>query len=325
MSHGFVGGDVISVARKVQSTKRVARATKKVARGKVAGAKASAAKKTGTTAGRGKKKVAAKKARQVSAGGKRKKVASKTKNATGKRPTSKKVAGKKTAGKKTAVATASAKRRKKKSVKKSVKKAVAKKVVRKSTAKKSVLSSRGSAAKKTSRNSLGSKKANPTASRAKKRLVGIFARSNPRSATSQDPIQFPEESRKIPKTHLSRKELREFRELLLRKRSELAGDVRHMSRPNNSSGRGFGEKPAMPIHMADVGTDNFEHEFTLGLIENEQGRIRQIDESLERIAARTYGVCVATFKPISHARLRAKPWAKFCIEYARAREEGRVR
>ena len=50
----------------------------------------------------------------------------------------------------------------------------------------------------------------------------------------------------------------------------------------------------------------------------------EIDDALERIENKTYGVCVATHRPISDARLLAKPWAKYCIEYARAREEGRA-
>ncbi|MHC4234990.1 MAG: TraR/DksA family transcriptional regulator, partial [Planctomycetota bacterium] len=81
---------------------------------------------------------------------------------------------------------------------------------------------------------------------------------------------------------------------------------------------------SMPIHMADIGSDNWEQEFTLGLIDNERLLLREIDEALQRINANTYGICLATRKPISAARLRAKPWAKYCIEYARLREQGRV-
>ena len=144
------------------------------------------------------------------------------------------------------------------------------------------------------------------------------------SATSQDPIQFPEESRKLPKSPLSAKELREFRELLLAKRAELCGDVERLtSEALNSDGVG-GEQSNMPIHMADLGTDNWEREFTLGLIASERALVREIDEALERIENKTYGVCLGTMNPIDKARLRAKPWAKYCIEYARAREEGRV-
>ena len=52
--------------------------------------------------------------------------------------------------------------------------------------------------------------------------------------------------------------------------------------------------------------------------------VREIDDALARIEAKTYGVCLATRKRISKARLRAKPWAKYCIEHARKRELGLV-
>ena len=145
------------------------------------------------------------------------------------------------------------------------------------------------------------------------------------TATSQDPIQFPEQRQKKVKTHLSAKELRGFKELLLHKREELAGDVERLtSEALRGSGQGDNDHTSMPIHMADVGSDAWEQDFTLGLIANEESRVREIDDALERIADRTYGVCLATHKKITDARLRAKPWAKYCIDYARMREEGRA-
>jgi len=135
-----------------------------------------------------------------------------------------------------------------------------------------------------------------------------------------------EDGRKLPKTKLSRKELREFRELLLAKRRELVGNVGNLT--DEALGRNrrdaSGDLSAMPIHMADLGSDNWEQEFTLGLIDNERKLLREIDEALARIEDGTYGVCLATHTPITPERLRAKPWAKYCIEYARARESGRV-
>lgn len=127
----------------------------------------------------------------------------------------------------------------------------------------------------------------------------------------------------VPKTQLKAKELREYKQLLLRKRAELAGDVLQLTNVvTKRTGEGA-DHSAMPIHMADLGSDNWEQEFTLGLIANERDRIRDIDDALERIEDKSYGVCLATHKPISQARLHAKPWAKYCIDYARAREKGR--
>jgi len=144
-------------------------------------------------------------------------------------------------------------------------------------------------------------------------------------ATSQDPIQFPEETRPLPKTHLSAKELREFKLLLSAKRTELCGDVERLTAEAfHHVEEGGNERSAMPIHMADLGSDNWEQDFTLGLIDTERLLVTEIDEALKRIDEKTFGICVATHNKISLARLRAKPWAKYCIEYARAREEGRA-
>lgn len=128
---------------------------------------------------------------------------------------------------------------------------------------------------------------------------------------------------KMEQSRLTPKELEEFRQMLLAKRQQLVGDVSHLedeaihSRHPGSSG-----SSSMPIHMADIGSDTWEQELTLGLIENERGLLREIDEALERIKDGLYGICMATGKPITKARLRAKPWAKYCIEYARKRELG---
>lgn len=171
-------------------------------------------------------------------------------------------------------------------------------------------SAKTAAVRKTARKKEGSAKASGT--------------SSPSPAASQDPIPLLDQT-PLPKTHLKAKELRGFRELLLHKRAELAGDVQGLRQEALSEkGQGHWERSTMPIHMADLGSDNWEQEFTLGLLANEQALVREIDEALSRIENKTYGVCLETHKEISQARLRAKPWAKYCIEYARAREEGRA-
>ncbi len=78
----------------------------------------------------------------------------------------------------------------------------------------------------------------------------------------------------------------------------------------------------MPIHMADIGTDTYDQDFILGLAETERQGLREIDEALQRIESRTFGICQMTGKPIPKARLNAKPWAKYTIEAAREVERG---
>ncbi len=122
------------------------------------------------------------------------------------------------------------------------------------------------------------------------------------------------------KTKLSKTELTKFRDLLILRRREIVGMVSGLeTEALRSSG---GNLSNMPMHMADVGTDVFEQDFTLGMAAQERELIVQIDAALQRIEDRTYGVCQATGKPIPKARLNAKPWAKYTIEAARAIERG---
>ena len=46
---------------------------------------------------------------------------------------------------------------------------------------------------------------------------------------------------------------------------------------------GTGNLSNVPLHMADLGTDNYDQEFTLGLIENEQGTLELVNEALDRM------------------------------------------
>ena len=137
-------------------------------------------------------------------------------------------------------------------------------------------------------------------------------------ATSQVEVGPPSESQlKKVKTGLSRKDLMQYKQLLLGKRDELLGDVASLETEIQNSG---GNLSNVPLHMADVGSDNYEQEFTLGLVASERQMLREIDEALIRITGHYYGVCLETAQPISRSRLDAKPWAKYCIEVAREKE-----
>ena len=123
---------------------------------------------------------------------------------------------------------------------------------------------------------------------------------------------------------LNARELEHFRDLLLQKRRELVGDMGQMEREALRSAGGS-NLSNLPLHMADMGTDNYEQEFTLGLVEKERHLLREINSALAKIMDGTYGICEGTAKPISKVRLEAQPWARFSIEYARQMEKGFIR
>jgi DnaK suppressor protein len=122
------------------------------------------------------------------------------------------------------------------------------------------------------------------------------------------------------KTKLNKKELDEYKALLMLKRRQLVGMLHGMEdEALRSSG---GNLSTMPLHMADIGTDTFDQDFTLGMAETERALLDEIDAALGRIENKTYGVCQLSGKPIPKARLEAKPWAKYSIEAAKLLERG---
>jgi DnaK suppressor protein len=119
-------------------------------------------------------------------------------------------------------------------------------------------------------------------------------------------------------------ELELFRETLQGLRARLRGDLDQMTdealrRDNNG---GTGNLSNVPLHMADLGSDNYDQEFTLGLIENEQTTLELVNEALRRMAEGTFGLCAECSEPISKPRLQAIPYAKHCIQCARKLENG---
>jgi len=129
---------------------------------------------------------------------------------------------------------------------------------------------------------------------------------------------------KTKKSHLSAADLKRFQQMLLNKRQEIIGNVNEMKNEalNKSRLDASGDLSSMPIHMADIGTDNYDQEFALGLMDSERKLLREIDDALQRIENRTYGICEGTGKPIRKARLEAQPWAKYSVEYAQMLEQG---
>ena len=88
------------------------------------------------------------------------------------------------------------------------------------------------------------------------------------------------------------------------------------------AGGGSGNLSSVPLHMADLGTENYDQEFTLGLIQNEQGTLDQINEALDRMERGTYGRCVECGELVGKSRLQAIPYTRHCIGCARKLEGG---
>jgi len=118
-------------------------------------------------------------------------------------------------------------------------------------------------------------------------------------------------------------ELENFKEKLLVIRARLRGNVINMVDVALNKNRmdSSGDHSAMPIHMADIGSDNFEQEQTLSFMQSEHGLLEMVDEALARVKEGTYGICEGCECRIPKARLNAIPYAVKCVKCAASDEQ----
>ena len=122
---------------------------------------------------------------------------------------------------------------------------------------------------------------------------------------------------------LKKTELDEYKTLLINLQARLRGDVQHLADGALNRGDGDGDSKS-PTHIAELGTDNYEQDFSLRFVENEQEILEQIGLALKKIDAGTYGLCEKCLedgKPPAKAaivkeRLKAITFCKVCIHCA---------
>ena len=119
---------------------------------------------------------------------------------------------------------------------------------------------------------------------------------------------------------LSEEQLEQFRQLLLARRRRILSSVEAMEKEAlKQSGQAFSVD-----HMADHGSDNFEQDFTLSLVEEERKELGEIDAALQRVRDGSYGICAGTGEPIALDRLEAIPYTRHSIEHQRKVEAGEI-
>jgi len=126
--------------------------------------------------------------------------------------------------------------------------------------------------------------------------------------------------RNINKSGLTREDITRFKTCLLAKRNEILNNVYCMEDETLRKNRT--DLSNMPLHMADAGSDTFEQENTLGLMDSERRLLQEINDALDRIEDSTYGICEGGEEPIPKARLEAIPWARYCVICASLSEKG---
>ena len=68
-------------------------------------------------------------------------------------------------------------------------------------------------------------------------------------------------------------------------------------------------------HPADSASSTEGRTRDLGLLEQIEGELRDVEEALRRLDEGTYGVCVVCGRPIPDERLEASPMARYDVEH----------
>ena len=91
-----------------------------------------------------------------------------------------------------------------------------------------------------------------------------------------------------------------------------------------SESENLGELSDVDQHPADIGTETFERERDISILEQVEGELADVERALQRLDEGTYGRCEACGEPIDEERLEALPAARFCVKHqARAEKETR--
>jgi DnaK suppressor protein len=115
---------------------------------------------------------------------------------------------------------------------------------------------------------------------------------------------------------LDRKTITRFRKILLKEREQIVGEVKQIVESSNEMGQDGIQD------IGDEAANIYNKQILLSLNENERMRLKEVDESLDRIENGTYGICEECGGPISLKRLEVRPVAKYCVPCLTKLEKG---
>ena len=86
----------------------------------------------------------------------------------------------------------------------------------------------------------------------------------------------------------------------------------------------FSELSSVDQHQADMGTETFEREKDLSILESVESELADVEHALRRLDEGTYVTCEACGRPIDAERLEALPAARLCRDDQAKAEVGGV-
>jgi RNA polymerase-binding transcription factor DksA len=105
------------------------------------------------------------------------------------------------------------------------------------------------------------------------------------------------------------------RKRLEQERTRLQGIRDDLTRQRDeSTSEGAGELSSVDQHPGDSGSETFELEKTVSLLDQVQEELQELEAAFQRLEDGSYGRCQACGRPIGDERLEAMPATRFCVE-----------
>ena len=131
------------------------------------------------------------------------------------------------------------------------------------------------------------------------------------------PVKAPVDQKKGTEK-LDRKTITKFKKILLKEREQIVGEVKQIV----ESSKEMGQDGIQDI--GDEAANIYNKQVLLSLNENERMRLQEVDESLDRMENRTYGICEECGELIGLKRLEVRPVAKYCVPCKTKLEKGKL-
>ena len=125
------------------------------------------------------------------------------------------------------------------------------------------------------------------------------------------------------KNKFNKKELAEFKKLILKQKEGVLEEIKHISEDTlkKSQKEASGDISGYTYHMADMATDTYDREFSLGLASNERKLLYELDDALKKTEEGSFGICEECKSLIAKNRLKAVPYARLCVKCQEKKEK----
>lgn len=118
----------------------------------------------------------------------------------------------------------------------------------------------------------------------------------------------------MPNKKMDKKELDAYRKVLLDLKEEIVSGIKNIAHDAADTHKDSSSNSGHALHMADVATDMYDREFSLGIASNGRELLQKVEQALKRIDDQSFGSCQECGGPIPIARLKALPYVQTCLK-----------